>query len=83
MSRVYPFRWYEKALVVLVLAVMLAGTGMGALQKVEDGVRAATWRVCVLVGFLISFEYCWEFGSDVAPCPPPPPSCDPSSQSCP
>jgi len=81
MTRIYPFRRYEKILVSLVLAAIPIGF---------FPVRATTqadsrWRVCIEIGLIPSWEWCWNIGKEkqpVAPCPVPP-TCDPSTQSCP
>jgi len=80
MSRVYPFKRVEKVLASLVLAAIPIG-----FIPVRADRTDGTWRVCIEIGLIPSWEWCWNIGKEkqpIAPCPLPP-QCDPSTQSCP
>jgi hypothetical protein len=88
-QKIYPARRWEKLAAVFLVLLMFAGIGAGAAQRVERPNHPDTWEICIKVGFIISWTYCWDIGKPKVvvpndpPAPCPPPSCDPQTQSCP
>jgi len=59
MSKIYPFRWYEKVCVGCLMGLTLGGI-IPIAKKLSPVTPIENSRFCIVVGFILNVEYCWD-----------------------
>ena len=73
MSKIYPFRWYEKVCASCLLGITLVGFTPITSNKLPISTPVEDSKICISVGFIVNIAYCWEKSKpkkEIAPIPP-------------